>query len=44
VRRDQIESARSGPMPAGSPSVKAKGCTALLVQHDPHEGKFFRAR
>jgi len=25
-------------MPAGSPSVKAKGCTVLLVQHDPGEG------
>ena len=28
-------------MPAGSPSVKAKGCTALLLQHDPGGGNCF---
>jgi hypothetical protein len=27
ARRRQIARARSGPIPAGSPSVNAKGCT-----------------
>ena len=32
-------------MPAGSPSVKAKGCTIMLLQHDPGEAEFcFRNR